>query len=127
MVDFNGVMPLEENISDAFPDQKEIDMFASCCDGNNLYDAPAIGQSYTCSNNQKSHRTTGKYGPNRTGSFSNQIVLNSSWSLMVDFKPPGLSDHCSLWLNIRDGSKSIKKQFKILNVWSQHPECIPAV
>ena len=48
---------------------------------------------------------------------------------MVNFKPLGISECSSPWLNIWDSFyfKSIKKQFKFLDVWSQHPEFIPAV
>lgn len=50
----------------------------------------------------------------------NPIAMESPWPILTEFKGPGISDHCIIWVNIQDQFKGLRKPFKFLNVWANH-------
>jgi len=39
----------------------------------------------------------------------NEVVFHSLWSFVVEFKPATVSNHCLIWLEIKDGFKKVVK------------------
>lgn len=46
--------------------------------------------------------------------------MECPWPILTEFKGPGISDRCLLWVNIHDQFKGSRKPFKFLNVRAEH-------
>lgn len=77
-----------------------------------MEDHPFIGPTFTWTNNQGSTFQARKL---------DRILVNDEWNVLfpgsvVEFKPPGVSDHCLCLLQRFDVDRQPKKHFKFFLV-----------
>ncbi|XP_020254154.1 uncharacterized protein LOC109831229 [Asparagus officinalis] len=122
--DFNTILNSEEKLGGAQVTEADTTDFQNFINLSHLAHLKATGCFYSWSNKQEAET--------RIWSILDRILVNEDWiqkytSSQVDFLMPSCSDHSPALITICEDKFEGKRPFRFFNMWTKHPDFIPAV